>query len=139
MGRTNADMMTSADDPCAPSRSIETRDHAGAMIIERGRGPEIAGTRITIYDVMEFLKSDFEPAAIAEHLEIDRDQVMAAIDYIALHRDEAEREYELIVERASRPVPPEVEQRRARTRAELEERLRSHLGRAGARDHRVGP
>ena len=28
----------------------------GAKIIDRGRGPEIEGTRITVYDVMDYLK-----------------------------------------------------------------------------------
>jgi hypothetical protein len=27
-----------------------------SVIVDRGRGPEIAGTRITIYDVMDYLK-----------------------------------------------------------------------------------
>ena len=28
----------------------------GAQIINRGRGPEIEGTRITVYDVMDYLQ-----------------------------------------------------------------------------------
>jgi uncharacterized protein (DUF433 family) len=38
----------------------------GAKIIDRGRGPEIEGTRITVYDVMDYLtetvhKADLVP------------------------------------------------------------------------------
>ena len=30
-----------------------TREYMGAKIINRGRGPEIEGTRITVYDVLD--------------------------------------------------------------------------------------
>ena len=33
-----------------------------ATIIDRGRGPEIAGTRITVYDVMDYLKHGWHRA-----------------------------------------------------------------------------
>ncbi len=49
-----------------------------AAIIDRGRGPEIAGTRITVYDVWDYRKEGRYPTAIALTLRISSAQVQAA-------------------------------------------------------------
>jgi len=36
----------------------------GAKIINRGRGPEIEGTRITVYDVLDYTKHGWHPAPV---------------------------------------------------------------------------
>ena len=110
----------------------------GDMIVDGPRGPEIAGTRITIYDIMDLLKYGCGVDEIASDLWIKPEQVAAAVRYIESHREKSDREYALILERVTRPNPPEVEQGRAGTREELQRRLRAHLERAGARDHSVG-
>jgi uncharacterized protein (DUF433 family) len=112
--------------------------HDGGTIVDRGRGPEIAGTRITIYDIMDFLKYGCDAGEIARDLWIEPEQVIAAINYIRSNQEQVDREYTLIVERVSRPNPPEVEQGRATTREELQRRLEAHLERTGADDHTVG-
>jgi uncharacterized protein (DUF433 family) len=59
-----------------------------AKIIDRGRGPEIAGTRITVYDVLDYFKSGWQGDMIADTLELSSRQVEIAIRYIEEHRDE---------------------------------------------------
>ena len=54
------------------------------------RGPEIAGTRITVYDIMDYLKMNWHHTAIAAWLRISSYQVLAAIDYINAHREEVD-------------------------------------------------
>jgi uncharacterized protein (DUF433 family) len=80
-----------------------------AQIIDRGRGPEIAGTRITVYDIMDYLKMDWHHTTIAAWLRLSSHQVLAAIDYINTHREEVEPEYRLMLERDARGNPPEVQ------------------------------
>jgi uncharacterized protein (DUF433 family) len=80
-----------------------------AAIIDRGRGPQIAGTRITVYDIMDYLKMNWHHTAIAAWLRISSYQVLAAIDYIETHRAEVEAEYRRILEREVRGNPPEVQ------------------------------
>jgi uncharacterized protein (DUF433 family) len=58
------------------------------------RGLSIAGTRITIYDVMDYLKAQYPPQLIREKLGLDDEQVSAAIDYIKAHQIEVEAEYQ---------------------------------------------
>ncbi len=53
-----------------------------AKIIDRGRGPEIAGTRITVYDVVDYHKTGWHRDMIADTLELSSQQVEVAIRYI---------------------------------------------------------
>src|ERR1700758_411372 len=88
-------------------------------IIDRGRGPEIEGTRVTIYRVMDFVRAGDPRGRIAEELDLTDEQVGQALDYIDAHRDEVEAEYQAIVQRVSGPNPDWVEAGSARTWEEL--------------------
>jgi uncharacterized protein (DUF433 family) len=59
--------------------------HVG--IIDRGRGPEIIGTRFTVYDIMDYVEAGWHPATIALTLGLSSDQVLAAIKYIDEHKE----------------------------------------------------
>jgi uncharacterized protein (DUF433 family) len=80
-----------------------------AEIIDVGRGPQIAGTRLTVYDIMDYLRMDWHHTAIAAWLRISSYQVLAAIEYIEEHRAEVEAEYKLMLERDARGNPPEIQ------------------------------
>jgi len=80
-----------------------------AKIIKSGRGPEIAGTRITVYDVLEYHKSGLHRDMIADTLELSSGQVEAAIRYIEEHREEVMAAYEKNMERINRGNPPELQ------------------------------
>src|SRR5437773_10890190 len=81
-----------------------------AQIINRGRGPEIAGTRITVYDVMDYRKHGWHRDRIAAQFLLSSDQIQAALDYIAAHEDQVTRDYEKILERhRNYKYPPEVQ------------------------------
>jgi len=80
-----------------------------AKIIDRGRGPEIAGTRITIYDVIDYHMSECHRDMIADTLELSSEQVEVAIRYIEEHRDEVMVEYREMLARDARGNPPELQ------------------------------
>jgi uncharacterized protein (DUF433 family) len=80
-----------------------------ARIIDRGRGPEIEGTRITVFDIWDYAKQTWHRDLIAATLRLSSDQVQAALDYIEQHKAEVLAEYERILERARRGNPPEVQ------------------------------
>ncbi|HZW33684.1 MAG TPA: DUF433 domain-containing protein [Isosphaeraceae bacterium] len=80
-----------------------------AKIIKTGRGPEIVGTRITVYDVLEYHKSGWHRDMIADTLELSSQQVEAAIRYIEEHRDEVMADYARNMERIHRGNPPELQ------------------------------
>jgi uncharacterized protein (DUF433 family) len=82
-----------------------------ATIIDRGRGPEIAGTRTTVYDILEYVHAGWLPTTIAATLRLSSAQVLAAIRYIEEHKDEVDADYRKILDRIARGHPPEVQEK----------------------------
>lgn len=80
-----------------------------AEIIDRGRGPEIAGTRITVYDVMDYYTEGWDSRRIARLFRLEPRQIRAAIKYIEEHKEEVEKDYQEILERCERGNPPELQ------------------------------
>jgi uncharacterized protein (DUF433 family) len=79
------------------------------VIIDRGRGPELAGTRITVFDLIPYLEAGRSPDYIAAVLELSKAEVDALMQYIEEHRVEVMAEHAKIEERIKRGNPPEVE------------------------------
>jgi uncharacterized protein (DUF433 family) len=95
-----------------------------SRIIDRGRGPEIAGTRITIFDVMDYLKHGWHRDRIAALFRLSSRDIQAAIDYIALHRAESQARYEGILSRhRDHRYAPEVQTKVDRCREAARRRL----------------
>jgi len=80
-----------------------------AVIIDRGRGPEIAGTRITVYDIWDYARHGDHHTLIAAILNLSSTQVQAALDYIENHKNEVLADYQKILDRQKVPYPPEVQ------------------------------
>ncbi|MCI0538098.1 MAG: DUF433 domain-containing protein [Verrucomicrobiales bacterium] len=71
-----------------------------SLIVETPRGPSIAGTRITVYAVMDYLKGDWSRHFTKQMLGITDEQLDAVLEYIAQRREEVERDYAEILRRA---------------------------------------
>lgn len=71
-----------------------------AAIIRTERGLTIAGTRITLYDVMDYVTEHYPPKFIRAMLDLTDEQVSAALSYIESHHMEAEAEYQLVLKEA---------------------------------------
>ena len=80
-----------------------------ARIVKTGRGPEIAGTRITVFDVIEYHSAGRHRDMIATILSLSSDQVEAAIRYINNNHDEVMADYKKNLERIRRGNPPELQ------------------------------
>lgn len=78
-------------------------------IIDRGRGAEVEGTRITVYDVMDYYLDGWHRDMIADTLSLSSPQVELAIRYIEEHRDEVMPIYQEMLERDARGNPPELQ------------------------------
>jgi uncharacterized protein (DUF433 family) len=77
----------------------------------------IAGTRITVWDIVHYLEKGRSPEYIAAVLPLTVEQVQAAIQYIAEHREEVMAVHRQIEERIARGNPPEIEAKLAQSRA----------------------
>jgi uncharacterized protein (DUF433 family) len=69
-------------------------------IIRTERGLTIAGTRITLYDVMDYVTAQYPPQFIRSLFDLTEEQINAAISYIEAHRTEVEAEYQLVLNQA---------------------------------------
>lgn len=69
-------------------------------IIRTERGMTIAGTRITLYDVMDYVMAQYPPKFIQGLFDLTEDQISAALTYIETHRAEVEAEYQQVLEGA---------------------------------------
>ncbi len=78
-------------------------------IIDRGRGPEIAGSRITVFDVLDYLQEGWPTVAIARLFHLNTSQVEVAIRYIEEHKDEVMEAYQRILDRCAQGNPPELQ------------------------------
>jgi uncharacterized protein (DUF433 family) len=99
-------------------------------IVDRGDGPKIAGTRITVYTVWEYLRVGRTRDWIAAMLNLSSQQVQAAIDYIDAHSEAIEAEYGQIMARIQAGNPPDVQGLLRANREKVNARLtRQHASR----------
>lgn len=105
------------------------------MIFDRGRGPEIVGTRITVYRIMDFVRDNSPPEEMASELRLSMEQVQAALAYINAHRQDVEAEYEKILARP-RKNPEWVEALMSKSVEELKQRILARASKDAAHvDH----
>ncbi len=90
------------------------------MVVRTERGLSLAGTQITPYEIMDYLKAEWPPKLIQQWLDLSDPQIVGTMQYLAEHRDEVEAEYQLVAKQA------------AEARAYWEERNRERLARGAA-------
>ncbi|NJO80915.1 MAG: DUF433 domain-containing protein [Cyanobacteria bacterium RM1_2_2] len=95
-------------------------------IVRTERGLTISGTRITLYDVMDYLKAQYPPKFIQDAFDLTDEQIRTALAYIETHRPEVEAEYQ------------EVLQAAAETQQYWEEKNRERFARIAATPPRSG-
>ncbi|WP_204102851.1 MULTISPECIES: DUF433 domain-containing protein [Spirulina sp. CCY15215] len=71
-----------------------------AEIIRTERGLKIAGTRITLYDIMDYLVAQYPPKFIQGLFELTEEQINTAIAYIENNRTTVEIEYQTVLKEA---------------------------------------
>jgi uncharacterized protein (DUF433 family) len=97
-----------------------------ATIIRTERGLTISGTRLTLYDVMDFLKAEYSPKLIRNRFNLTEDQINAAMSYIEANRAQIETEYQQVL------------QTREEIRSYWENRNRERFDRIAMMPHKPG-
>lgn len=69
-------------------------------VIRNSRGLSINGTRITMYDVMDYVRAGRSPEYIQEILRLTDRQIADVMAYMAEHREEVETEYQQVLQEA---------------------------------------
>jgi uncharacterized protein (DUF433 family) len=70
------------------------------IVVRTSRGLTIAGTRITLYSIMDYIKADWPPKLIKDLFNLTDQQISAALAYIEANRDEVESEYQIVLQKA---------------------------------------
>ena len=92
-------------------------------MIDRGDGPKIEGTRITVYTVLEYLRAGRTRDWIAAMLQLSSAQVQAAMDYIRNHETQVNAEYDAILARIEKGNSAQVEEQLRANREKVKARL----------------
>jgi uncharacterized protein (DUF433 family) len=96
-----------------------------AAIVDLGRGPQLAGTRITVQDLLPYFQAAYSPEEIAQVMPITPEEIAAVRRYIDEHRDEVlEADRRIREQNATRKNSPEVENILRQARAERASRPR---------------
>lgn len=107
-----------------------------ATVVRTSRGLSIAGTRITLYALLDYIHADWPPKLIQDWFSLTDQQMADVLTYLAKHRDDVEQEYQQVLQQAeanrqywearnherlthdvARPVTPEQEILRAKLHA----------------------
>src|SRR6266852_7635970 len=70
-------------------------------ILRTERGLTLSGTRVTLYDLLGYVRAQWSREDIGTMLHLSDEQVDAALDYIAAHRAGVEAEYEMVLHSAA--------------------------------------
>ena len=71
-----------------------------STVVRTSRGLSIAGTRITLYDIMDYLKAEWPPRLIQQWFNLTDQQITDVMAYITMHRAEVEAEYQQVLQQA---------------------------------------
>ncbi len=71
-------------------------------VVRNSLGLAIAGTRITLYDVMDYLTNDWPPKLIQYWLNLTDKQMADVMDYIKDNQAEVEAEYQQVLDYAAK-------------------------------------
>src|SRR6185295_13898657 len=107
-----------------------------STVVRTSRGLSIAGTRITLYALLDYLHADWPPKLVQDWFNLNDQQMADVLTYLAEHCDEVEHEYQQVLHQAeanrqywearnrerlahrpSTPASPEQEMLRAKLRA----------------------
>lgn len=71
-----------------------------STVIRTSRGLSIAGRRLTLYSIMDYLHAGWPPHLIRDEFNLTDKQISDVMEYIAAHRDEVEQEYQAVLQQA---------------------------------------
>ncbi|MGB3692451.1 MAG: DUF433 domain-containing protein [Spirulinaceae cyanobacterium] len=83
-------------------------------IIRTERGLTVKGTRITIYDVMDYVKAQYPPKFIQGLFDLTEEQIKVALAYIKANPTEVEAEYNQVLRETQELQQYYAEQNRER-------------------------
>lgn len=94
---------------------MENSTNGQPTVVRTERGLSIAGTRITLYAILDFIKEDYPPKLIRYKFNLTEQQMADVLVFIEENRELVEAEYQQVLNQAEE------------LRRYHEEKLREHL------------
>jgi uncharacterized protein (DUF433 family) len=74
--------------------------HSQTTVVRTDRGLSISGTRITLYDIMDYVTAGWPAHLIRDRLQLTDHQMSDVMAHIEANRAEVEREYRAVLQAA---------------------------------------
>jgi uncharacterized protein (DUF433 family) len=71
-----------------------------STVVRTSRGLSIAGRRLTLYSIMDYLRAGWPPHLIRDEFNLTDKQMNDVMEYITAHRDQVEQEYKMVLQQA---------------------------------------
>ena len=71
-----------------------------STVVRNDRGLSIRGTRLTLYDIMDYVKDEWPPKLIRDWFNLTQTQIDDVMDYINENRAQVEAESQQVLKRA---------------------------------------
>jgi uncharacterized protein (DUF433 family) len=71
-----------------------------STVVRTSRGLSIAGRRLTLYSIMDYLRAGWPPHLIRDEFNLTDKQMNDVMEYLAAHRDQVEQEYQVVLQQA---------------------------------------
>jgi uncharacterized protein (DUF433 family) len=71
-----------------------------STVVRTSRGLTIAGRRLTLYSIMDYLRAGWPPHLIRDEFNLTDKQMNDVMEYITAHRDQVEQEYQAVLQQA---------------------------------------
>jgi len=68
-------------------------------VIKTKQGLFISGTRITLYDIMDYIKDGWPPHLIQKWFDLSEKQIKDVMEYINNYEEEVETEYQFVLKK----------------------------------------
>jgi uncharacterized protein (DUF433 family) len=79
---------------------MQPTENPQPTVVRTSRGLSIAGTRITLYIILDYLHAGWPPKLIQDWLNLTSSQMADVLAYLASHREDVEQEYRQVVQHA---------------------------------------
>ena len=79
---------------------MQPTENQQLTVVRTSRGLSIAGTRITLYTILDYLHAGWPPKLVQDWLNLTAIQMADVLAYLASHRGEVEQEYQQVVQHA---------------------------------------
>jgi uncharacterized protein (DUF433 family) len=71
-----------------------------STVVRTSRGLSIAGRRLTLYSIMDYLRAGWPSHLIRDEFNLTDKQMNDVMEYLAAHRDQVEQEYQVVLQQA---------------------------------------